>query len=107
MLVEGSEIGIKPVVVGTRGLVAGDGAPVSTEKIITGLTATQANGLACVICGLDYPCQVASYEVAPFGHASITQHAHAVAVATWGQGARTRRPRTPPFSSRACASATS
>jgi 8-hydroxy-5-deazaflavin:NADPH oxidoreductase len=29
------------------------------------------------------------------------------AVATWGQGARTRRPRTPPFSSRACASATS
>lgn len=53
MLVEGSEIGIKPVVVGTRGLVAGDGAPVSTEKIITGLTATQASGLACVICGLD------------------------------------------------------
>ena len=53
MLVEGSEIGIKPVVVGIRGLVAGDGAPVSTEKIITGLTATQASGLACVICGLD------------------------------------------------------
>lgn len=44
MLVVGSEIGVKPVVVGTRGLVAGDGAPVSTEKIITGLTATHANG---------------------------------------------------------------
>lgn len=44
MLVVGSEIGVKPVVVGTRGLVAGDGAPVSTEKIITRLTATHPNG---------------------------------------------------------------
>jgi hypothetical protein len=44
VLVVGSEIGVKPVVVGTRGLVAGDGAPMSTEKIITGLTATHANG---------------------------------------------------------------
>ena len=44
MLVEGPEIGVKPVVVGTRGLMAGDGAPVSTEKIITGLTAAHANG---------------------------------------------------------------
>jgi hypothetical protein len=59
VLVVGSEIGVKPVV-GTRGLVAGDGAPVGTEKIITGLTATTPTGLACVICGLDYPCQVAS-----------------------------------------------
>lgn len=40
---------------GTRGLGAGDGAPVSTEKLITGLTATQANGLVWVICGLDDP----------------------------------------------------
>ncbi|GDY32908.1 hypothetical protein [Gandjariella thermophila] len=24
------------------------------EEVITGLTATQADGLACIICGLDY-----------------------------------------------------
>jgi len=27
---------------------------VNPEEIITGLTAAQADGLACVICGLDY-----------------------------------------------------